>query len=222
MKLTVYTVLRTGGDFGREYVERIARGVERHLPGVDFRCLSDDSGVTGHMALDHDWPTWWSKLELFRPDLRGDILYLDLDTVICGGLSEIAGVGRLTVLRDFYHYFAHGRANGIGSGLMYLPEADRAAIWERWIADPSHWMAQCGQFGDQRFLELIGLRESAARWQDLVPGQVVSYKAHCRDQRPPDARLVCYHGKPRPHETGWAVDRAADHASNLPPEPPEA
>lgn len=222
MSLSVYTVLRTGGDFDREYVERIARGVARYLPGVPFRCLSDDPEVPGHVALDYDWPAWWAKLELFRPELRGDILYVDLDTVICGGLSEIAGVGRLTVLRDFYHYFAQGRANGIGSGVMYLPEADRAEIWRRWIADPSHWMADCGQHGDQRFLEAIGVPDAAARWQDLLPGQVVSFKAHCRDKRPPDARLVCYHGQPRPHETGWAVDRAADHASNLPPVPPEA
>lgn len=215
---TVYTVLRTGGHYDAEYVRRIRDGVSANLPGAEFRCLSDDPSVPGHIPLEYGWPTWWSKLELFRPDISGDILYLDLDTVICGDLTGIASVGRLTVLRDFYHYFAKGRLDGIGSGVMYLPERDRPHIWRRWIEDPSHWMARCGRYGDQRFLEEIGVPDFADRWQDVVPGQVVSYKAHCRHQAPPDARLICYHGKPRPRDTGWSVSHAARHARNLPPE----
>jgi hypothetical protein len=44
------------------------------------------------------------------------------------------------------------------------------------------------------------------RWQELVPDQVFSYKAHIRDRAvPPSARVVCFHGKPRP----WEVEELA-------------
>jgi hypothetical protein len=52
----------------------------------------------------------------------------------------------------------------------------------------------------------------AARWQDVLPGQVVSYKIHVQlDPKkgkhignglvPAGTRVVCFHGQPRP----WAV-----------------
>jgi hypothetical protein len=43
------------------------------------------------------------------------------------------------------------------------------------------------------------------RLQSLYPGQIVSYKAHARAGIPENARLVCYHGKPRPNDpnAGW-------------------
>jgi len=41
----------------------------------------------------------------------------------------------------------------------------------------------------------------AIRLQDIVPGQLVSFKAQCSDGVPDDARVVFFHGLPRPHET---------------------
>jgi hypothetical protein len=71
-------------------------------------------------------------------------------------------------------------------------------------------MRECGSGGDQRFLERFWI-DKAARWQDLVPGRVVSYKVHVRpavrkDREfgngsiPQDASVICFHGKPRPWE----------------------
>jgi hypothetical protein len=53
------------------------------------------------------------------------------------------------------------------------------------------------KLGDQGFLhEHIG---DAAKWQDTEP--VYSYKVHCKGKLPADAKVVCFHGKPRP----WTV-----------------
>jgi hypothetical protein len=42
------------------------------------------------IKLLHDWPGWWSKIELFRPDLPcGRTLYLDLDIHIVDSLQPI-------------------------------------------------------------------------------------------------------------------------------------
>lgn len=66
-------------------------------PAAELTCLTDydfsNFGEGIHpVRLVHDWPGWWSKIELFRPNLfPGErIVYLDLDLVILGDLSSIA------------------------------------------------------------------------------------------------------------------------------------
>jgi hypothetical protein len=69
-----------------------------------FVCLTNDRDSMEHKAwVDQgkslDWipllynlPGWWSKLELFRPDLpiTGKILYLDLDVFLVDSIDELA------------------------------------------------------------------------------------------------------------------------------------
>lgn len=150
-------------------------------------CLSDVpvEGVET-IPLAHDWPGWFAKLEMFGPSLQGDVLMMDLDTVV----RELPSMpNRTTVLTDFTE------PSIIGSGLMYVTAEDRARVWDAWVADPAGHMKACTRWpkwGDQGFLmdHLAG----AARWGD----EVVSYKVHCRNGLPERAKVVCFHGKPRP------------------------
>ena len=200
---TVLTVLRSGGDFTADHVHALRRGVARHWPTdrpLDFACLTDTRlGLYGvrEIPLVHDWPGWFSKLEAFRPDISGDVLLMDLDTVIVGDLSDIAGVGRLTIMRDVY------RPRGLQSSLVYIPEAEKAEVWQAWTQDPAEHMRR--HRSDQDFLETLWLHR-ARRWQDDLPGQLVSWKADCRGGVPEGARCVIFHGRPRPWETElWAA-----------------
>lgn len=207
--MTPICVLRSGGDFAPEHVQRLARQV----PGLV--CLSDVEvpGVET-WPLYYDWPGWWAKMELFRPDIRGDLLYLDLDTVVLGSLSEFE-VGATTVLADF------ALPGKIGSGFMYLVEMDRPPVWAKWAQDPQRHMRECETqecWGDQGFLQGVLV---AQRWQDVLPGRVVSYKMHCHNGPPKGAKVVCFHGKPRPWEVkaAWAtstemIDAQAPYAYN--------
>lgn len=199
MSLTVACVLRSGGDFRAEHAARLRSAVAEHLPGARWRCLSDVPEVATD-PLVHGWPGWWSKIELFRPGLLvGPTLYLDLDTVIVGSLSEIGAAispGRLLMLRDFFY------PERAGSGMMGWA-GDWSAIHAAFAADPEAHMRRCrsrAAWGDQGFI--AGLIEPAF-WQDAIPGQIVSYKAHCRRGVPAGARVVCFHGHPRPWEVGW-------------------
>lgn len=194
--MRVACVLRSGGIYTPEHVARLRDGVARHLPGAEFVCLSDVDVDCERIPLLFGWPGWWSKMELFRPDIAGDILFFDLDTVICGDLSEIAAVGRLAIMRDVY------RLKGLQSSMMFLPEAERGPVWDTWRRNPQGWMRVHSRGGDQEFLERFWLRK-AVRWQDRVPGQVVSFKAHCRQGVPSGARVVVFHGSPRPWEVNW-------------------
>lgn len=206
-RLSVACVLRKSKVFDLDYVERLRACAADHLPGVPFASLTDVE-TPGRIPLRHDWPGWWSKLELCAPWIEGDLLYFDLDTILIGDCSNLAKVGRLTMLSDFHV------PDRLASGVMYLPEAERAEAWKRWIVDPNRHMDRAGAFGDGGFFASTwGIR--AARWQEMLPGQIVSYKVHVREKKhsiecgngsvPAGARVVCFHGKPRPRDIGWTL-----------------
>lgn len=187
LRATICCVLRSGGDFRPEHVQWLARQV----PGIV--CLSDVPvpGVPTR-PLKTDWPTWWAKLEAFGPSIQGDMLLMDLDTVVLRmpGLPT-----ETTVLSDF------NRPEFMGSGFMYVTAADRARVWKAFTADPQCHIARNTRWpdawGDQGFLmPLIG---SSKRWGQNVR----SYKIHCRNSLPDGTDVCCFHGEPRP----WNVPR---------------
>jgi hypothetical protein len=185
--VTKVCTLRSGGDFGPQHVQWLAKQV----PGLV--CLSDVpvDGVET-IPLRTNWPKWWAKLEMFGPSVSGDALMIDLDTVVIQ-MPDIPNT--TTVLRDFYS------PELIGSGFMFVTERDRARVWEAFMADPKGHMDSCQKWprwGDQGFL--LGHLEAAKRWQDIA--KVYSYKVHCKNKLPSDANVVCFHGTPRPWECG--------------------
>ncbi|MGH8338151.1 MAG: hypothetical protein ACRETL_15305, partial [Gammaproteobacteria bacterium] len=104
------------------------------------------------IPLLHDWPGWWAKMELFRPDVRGDFLFMDLDTVIVGPLDNFARIDKLTILRDFYRDGKRLK-EGLQSSLMFLPESQRHAPWADFTVNPALSMALYRAGGDQKLLE---------------------------------------------------------------------
>lgn len=175
----------------------------KYAPQATFECLTDVSerlipGVK-RWPYKYDWPGWWAKLALMDPTLPGDFLFLDLDTVIVGPLDDILAVKKLTLLRDFYRNGVKLK-EGLGGGLMYLPDKDRAPVWDFWRQQPQLQMRVYAR-GDQFLFERLWL-QTAQRWQDVVPGQVCSWKVHCQNGVPPEARLIAFHGQPRPFAIG--------------------
>lgn len=199
--LTVACVLRSGGDYGPEDVRKLRDGVAHHMSLPHrFVCLSDVDVPCERIPLQHDWPGWWAKIELFRPGaLLCPALYFDLDTVIVGSLDRLA---------DLPHDFAMidlrtADQSGIGqSGVMWLRNPPHA-VYERFAADPQHWIrhhekAKAGTYvGDQAFINDTLGRDIPKITRDL-PNMVRSYKLHCRAGVPHGTSVVCFHGRPRP------------------------
>lgn len=190
-------VLKSGGVYNAGHVARLQAGLATHLSGHSLVCLSDVEVPCERIPLEHDWPGWWSKLELFRPDIDDDILFFDLDTVIVRDISEFAQVCRTTTLSDF-----HSDRN-MASGLMYLAQEDRAPVWDAFMCEPDRIIRLHRTAGDQGFLREFKHLRTAPRWQNKFPGQVISYKKHIQrkggdSELPADARIVCFHGQPRP------------------------
>lgn len=194
--LTVATVLRSGGVYDATWVTRLKVGVSAHLPIAHrFVCFSDVDVPCSRVPLEHGWPGWWSKIEVFR--FPGPVLFFDLDTLIVGDLTDIANAAMespFVMLRDFY------RPNGMGSGVMGWSGLDvsTACLYDSFCRDPEGWQRRVGGRGDQGFIEDIGFLPGIRLWQDIVPDQIVSYKAHrCYAGIPRDARVVCLHGRPK-------------------------
>lgn len=223
---TIACVLRSGGIYGPEWVYAVAMGVLNNLanktPRFRFACCSDYGEadlVAGEILpgqascypqlipLEHDLPGWWSKLELFRPGLfDGPVLYLDLDTLVTGDLTDLLAYrGDFAMLSGFY------RPNLAESGVMaWTPGPHTDAIWEAFMRNPEHAMKTVKRDG-----LFISRHVECERLQELFPDQIVSLKVHARRACPPNARLVCCHGRPKLHEpaAGWAHERWTELAA---------
>lgn len=200
----VVCVLRGGGEYRAEHVFALHEGVAHWWPkdrALRFVALTDTPirmrGIE-ERPLRQEWQGWWAKMEMFlgAHDDLGTILYLDLDTMVVGGLGDIARTEHLTLLQDFYY------PAKVQSGMMVLPRADRAEACGAFFERPQATMRNAR--GDGEFLDSMW-RTTAQRWQTALPDQVVSYKVHVRQRPkqtiPPRARVVCFHGNPRP----WAT-----------------
>ena len=189
-----------GSVYNSQWVRKLKAGVLAQAPYARFECLSD-------WTLDHDFPGWWAKIELFKPGrFVGPVLFMDLDTLVVGSLKNLLGYrGEFAICRDFYH------PTRMQSCVMaWTPGPHTASIYDRFTSDPHRWMRKFRS--DQEFIEDTLLREVGLvpdYWQDLHPGEVVSLKVHAREACPDDAALVCGHGEPRLSDpvAGWAHER---------------
>ena len=204
--MKIVTVYRTGGDYTPEYVERI----DDELRGEEHICLTDHKisawGKIHPVPLKHDWPGWWSKMEIFKEE--APFLYLDLDTIINGPLEPIFDAvkdKRFVCIRPIFQ----DRPGAIASGMMYVGE-DMSWVYEKFAEDPEGWIEETRfaatpswNNGDQRCLELMGVKPDGY-WQELCPGLVAHRKRHSLEERQ-KASVIWYSGQPRPADTGWAI-----------------
>ena len=206
-EITIATVLRSGGMFDPSWVDKLYRGVARHLHR-DFRfvCLTDFT--TGFkedveiIPLKHKWPTKQAKIELFRPDLDlGRVLYMDLDTVILGSLEDICSYdGMFAMLRDF----SAPLRSYYGSGVMAWGPGYGESIYEAFKALPkdvrSVTYAVGGGRGDQLFINHY-TPLAPHRLQDMFSSQLTSYRnVRYRCGMAADVRMVVFHGRDKPTE----------------------
>lgn len=186
---TVLTVLRRGGEYKDEHVERLRKQISPYTES--FVCLDDES-------FDGDWPKWWAKLNVFLQP--GPCLYFDLDTTIVGDITPM-----LDAAKEYPFIALRNPMAGVpmGSGIMAW-NGEMRYLYEYFSLRPEFYMERFNklpQIGDQAFIHKFK-HEETTFWQDLFPGQILSYKVECRESVPEDAMVVYFHGKPRPWDVG--------------------
>lgn len=190
---------------GAEYVNKLYDMVTRNLPNnvfARFVCLTDDStgldaGIDT-LPLPADLEGWYGKLYMFNRGLFADgerVVFMDLDTVIIGRLDELLSYdGQFATLRDFYAPERLGPAV-----ISWLAGDFAASIWEEWVAagKPRNAMGDLWWINN---LDQGRFAKEVHKLQDIYPGAFASYKRDCRFGPPANARVICFHGLPRPHE----------------------
>ena len=226
-KWLVLSVLKTGGDFTANNVYSLRAQVARHFQAPhEFRVLTDAYIRNMYKCqLWHDWPGWWSKLELFNVNRlekfkNWPCFFLDLDTVITDDFDlPLPSFNELWMIRDFMAWGDDRyRSRWWASGLM------------TWSGDFTAIPARASHLGikevdaqfrwDQIFINKTLEREVAeGRVEQRALNDVIrieSFKVHKLDKDTLDdpPQIVCFHGKPRPwdrHDLTWVKEARAWH-----------
>lgn len=214
-------VCRSGGRYTPLWVSRLRHGVSQHLRTPHrFTVLTDlpakDFPQCHVVPLIHDWPGWWAKVELFRPEVfSGPVTYFDLDTLVVGPLDElVTWEHRFTMTHEFY------RPGRFCSTAMSW-EGDFSFAYRNFKEDPRTIMASYahggaavaleGRIGDQAYLEdqMAAYGVPIATYEETIhPLAVSSFKVSARKGPPPEASVVAFHGRPKMDEpsAGWAYE----------------
>jgi len=187
--------------WGKEYVRRLRAGVVRNLGcNFNFVCFSDQpislDGVDVRALKPPVWKGNLPKTYVYSPeaDLAGRVLLFDLDNVIVGSLAEMAAYDGPFCVRGRLQYSRPRQPDGD----MISFVAGSPTAMNLWDAACHPAIALATQGREREFI--LQVAPKADQWQDVCPGQVVSYRHDCRGKLPPNARVVSMHGRPRPHE----------------------
>jgi len=248
--------IKWGTLFGPEYVNRLYSGVRRNLSRpVRFICMTEhaeglhpDIEVIGlpvepflepmNAALEvANRQGAMRKTSLFRSglisDLEGPVLGFDLDVVITGSLDEIHDLAPGTVaMRHDWTEKRKGRPTGHGSVFRFDP-ALHGFLYDDLAANP-YEEVETARGSEQRYTSHKAMDRDVFTY--IPEDWVVSFKYDCNPfplnylrpaQLPADARVVCFHGRPKMPEaiegytksvirrakpTGWLQDHWVDRA----------
>ena len=227
--------IKWGTLFGPEYVNRLYSGVRRNIEAkVNFFCMTENADglhpdikvlplpvepfadpMNAALAVANRQGAM-RKTSLFRsgliPDLEGPLLGFDLDVVITGDLTPIWDMapGKVVMRHDWIEA-RKGRPTGHGSVFRF---------------DPAHHGYLYTDLAENPYAEVEKARGSEQRYTshkamdrgdfEYIPGDlVVSFKHGCLDfvpinylrspRLPNNARVVCFHGRPKMNEavTGY-------------------
>jgi len=226
-----FVTIKWGAKYGADYVNIVHDMVWRNMPPnypFSFLCFTDNaSGLLEGIEtrpLPSGLTGWWNKLYLFKAGVFPEgarIFYLDLDTAITGDLSAIASYqGSFAILRDFY------KPQGFNSSVMLWRGGFGASIWQSFEEAGRPDISG----GDQVWIDRC--KPEADILQDLFPGAFLSFKQKAQFELPAGAKIVCFHGDPKPPriKNGWvekvwkiggAPPVAEQSASTAPQEPIE-
>ncbi len=220
--MTNVICMKWGTKFPALYVNRLHSMVQRHLRRPHrFVCFTDDGAglapgiehfpMPSAGAADTNWAHGWRKLAMFSAalgDLRGPTLFLDLDVIIVASIDPFFDhlPGEICVIKDYRPVRWRGdafvgntsvlRINAGQDGQVLADfTADFDGVRRRWRNEQefvSHWFHSRGR-----------LHYWPKEWcpsfkHDCVPVGPTSYFTTPR--LPPAARIVVFHGVPKPEE----------------------
>ena len=204
--------MKWGKVYDPSYVNHLQSMVRRNLSRPHrFVCFTDDpAGIAPEVEVqplpDIKFKArpgrFWNKLGIFsRPlaDLTGPALWLDLDVVIVGELDCFFEFpGSFCMIKGYSPRAGHQSGN---SSICRFEVGAHANVLDEFHRDPQ--AVDAGYYSDQEFI--FATVKPLTFWpREWCP----SFKRHCLDpvplcylktpHLPPDARIVVFHGHPKP------------------------
>lgn len=219
--------IKWGTAFGPDYVNRLYSGVRRNLARpVRFLCMTEhaegihpdveilplpaepfQSEMDRALAVANRQGAM-RKVSLFRPgaipDHTGPVLGFDLDVVITGDLEPIWALDPAKVaMRHDWVEKRKGRPTGHGSVFRFDPDR-HGYLYEDIAANPYEEVAHA-RGSEQRYTSHKAMERGDFLY--IPPEWVASFKHDCLGlppvnwlsppRLPADARVVCFHGRPK-------------------------
>jgi len=182
--LKILTIFKEGNGYTKKCVDVFKRRCAKYAPDVPVEVID---------SFELDVPGHWSKIEAFKH--KGAVLYIDLSCVPFGDLSCLIKAAKKYKFIGIHDFNPHIR--NLGSGVMSW-RGDMNCLFEKFKEDPEGHIKENSNpryWGDQGFIERN--LKNYRYWQKVCPGAVVSYK---KQGIKPNAKIVCFHGKPKPWE----------------------
>jgi len=205
--------MKWGTAYGPEYVNVLRSMVGRHLARPHrFVCLTDDPtgldpGVEALPLPEMDVPARkahqpWRKIGLMAPaigDLAGDALFIDLDVVVAGDVGPFFDMpGRFLIIENWTQ-----KGMGVGNSSVFrFRVGAHPEIYREFLERPEAIVAEFPN--EQTFIS-----RRAGEIGFWPADWVRSFKRHCLrpfplnlllpPRLPADARIVAFHGNPKPH-----------------------
>lgn len=191
-----------------QYVNNLYRGVKRFASqDFQFICFSNQKLEVDEGIEVRSFPMVTQRGVLPRLYMFSEasglfghqVLCLDLDVVIVGGLQDIMAYDGLFCARSKFRRGEEYKLDGDIMSFRAGKEAEER-FWTPFVQDVK--AAEKLTQGRERYWMRHVAGDIADRWDEVAPGQVVSFKRHVkrREKLPPHARIVSCHGYPRPHE----------------------
>jgi hypothetical protein len=192
-------VFKTGADFSPENVTSLKRAVEKNssLGRIEFFCLTNHEGLLKEewtVRLENGYNGAWCLPEIFKT--KGPAIFTGLDTIILGSIDPLIDLAERSkdevyMIRKF------------GQRPYKRPFANGAMVWNRdlsFLWDNYNYPKVKEKFPLEQDYVANSLLNSGVevRFLQNYIGGLYSYKQHCKRRLPRDARMVMFHGTPRP------------------------
>ena len=140
------------GFYDKEWVNKLYRAIQRNYDKpFKFFCLSNVQTDVETIPLITDWKAWWSKIELFRPNLfSGPVTYIDLDIVICKNITSL-----IDNLDKKKFWMVEEPGNIVNSSIMH-GQGDYSHLFEKFKKDTQVIQEKFRKgkvFADQGFIQ---------------------------------------------------------------------
>lgn len=222
--------LKWGEKYSAQYVNVLYNMCQRHSTvSFDFVCMTENSkGLLPNIKIKSLPPTtlhgWWYKPYVFSRDLdlKGDVLFLDLDVVIFDNFDKLWDyyANEFLIIRDFTRHMSPTWQKFNSSVFRFNAEGHHW-IWDFFSKNYQNIVPK--NHGDQDFLYTM-LKDRAKYWPD---NWILSYKWEMRDKedlstingkrnfaqdKPPkietDSCIAVFHGDPNPSDCQdrWVIE----------------